>query len=193
MLMLNRKNARILAATLILTWTGAACGADTYNAGELSMPRVAIGGATYSNMVVTVGSIVSGPSGTGPYGVEDRYDPGSKQLTVQAVTAGSATYYNVVVTVADLISIGGVAGADTYDGSELAIAYAQVLGGSLYTDVVISGTSINSVAGGMPALIADTYDAATRQLTIPAVQVGSHVYTNVTITVGTVESTGDSP
>jgi phospholipase C len=192
MLMLNRKNARILAATLILISTGSAFGADTYNAGALSMPRVAIGGATYSNMVVTVGSIVSGPSGTAAYGVEDSYDPASRQLTVQAVTAGSATYYNVVVTVTGLVSIGGVAGADSLNGTELSIPYAQVLGGSLYTDVVISGMSIIGVAGGMPALRADNYDAATRRLSIPAVldQANGRIFTNVTVDVGHLLSIG---
>jgi phospholipase C len=192
MLKLNPECAGILAAALIMIFTGAAFGADTYNAGELSMSSVAIGGATYSNMVVRVEAIVSGPSGTGAYGVLDRYDPGSKQLTVQAVTVGSATYYNVVVTVADLISIGAVAGADSYNGSELAISYAQVLGGSLYTDVVVSGTSIESVAGGMPALLSDEYEASSGQLSIPAVvdQQNGRIYTNVIAQVGTPVSIG---
>jgi phospholipase C len=201
MLVLNPMNARILLpgratlsilGALILAWTGAAYGADTYSAGELSMPSVVIGGATYSNMVVTVGSIVSGPSGTAAYGTEDSYDPGSKQLTVQAVTVGSATYYNVVVTVAGLVSIGGVAGADSYSGIELAIPYAQVLGGSLYTDAVITGASIVSVTGGMPALRVDNYDAATRRLSIPAVidQSNGRIYTNVIANIGQLVSVG---
>jgi hypothetical protein len=58
---------------------------------------------------------------------------------------------------------------------------------------VITVGRIISVAGGMPAGAQDIYNPANRQLAIPAVQVGSHVYTNVTITVGTVESSGESP
>jgi phospholipase C len=192
MLMLNPKRAEILAATLIMSFTAAAFGADTYSAGELSMPSVVIGGATYSNMVVTVGSIISGPTGFSAYGLADSYDPATHQVSVQTVKVGSATYYNVIATVTGLVSIGAVAGADSYNGSELAIPYAQVLGGSLYTDVVVSGTSIESVAGGMPALLADSYDTATRQLTIPAVldQQNGRIYTNVIAQVGQLLSIG---
>jgi phospholipase C len=202
MMMLNPMNARIrlsgrsmasiLGAALILAWTGAAYGADTYHAGELSMPSVVIGGATYSNIVVRVGSIVSGPSGSSAYGVEDSYDPGTNQLSVQTVKVGSATYYNVVVTVAGLVSIGGVSGADTVSGTELSIPYAKVLGGSLYSDVVISGASVVSVSGGMPALRVDNYDASTGQLSIPAVvnQQDGRIFTNVIAHIGTLMSIG---
>ena len=157
----------ILAATLILLGSAAAYGADSYNAGQLTMSTVVIGVATYSNMVVTVGSIVSGPT-------------------------GSATYYNVIVTVAGLVSIGGVAGVDTDRGTELTIPYVKVLGGSLYTNVVISGASVVNVAGGMPALLVDIYDASTGQLTIPAVvdQQNGRIYTNVLANVGTLVSVG---
>jgi phospholipase C len=189
---LRRCARSVLAATLIMIWTGAAYGADTYSAGELTMPSVVIGRATYSNMAVMVGSIVSGPTGTSAYGLEDSYDPGTNQLAVQSVKVGSATYYNVVVTVAGLVSIGGVAGADTYNGTELAIPYVKVLGGSLYADVVVSGGSIVSVAGGMPALSADSYDSSTGQLTIAAVvdQVNSRIYTNVIVNAPTLLSVG---
>jgi phospholipase C len=182
----------VLAATLIMVWTGAAYGADIYSAGQLSMPSVVIGGATYSNMVVMVGSIVSGPSGTSAYGLEDSYDPGTNQLAVQTVKVGSDTYYNVVVTVASLVSIGSVAGADSYNGAELTIPYVQVLGGSLYTDVLVSGVSLISVAGGMPALPADSYDASSGQLSIPAVvdQQNGRIYTNVLVNVAHLLSVG---
>ncbi len=192
MLMSHRKNAAsILAATLIMIWTGAAHGADSYNAGQLTMPTVVIGVASYSNMVVRVGSIVSGPSGNSAYGVEDSYDPQTNLLTVQAVKVGSATYYNVIVTVAGLVSIGGVTGVDT-SGAELTIPYVKVLGGSLYTDVVISGASAVRVAGGMPALLVDVYDASTGELSIPAVvdRQNGRIYTNVLARVGTMVSIG---
>ncbi len=181
----------ILAATLILLGSAAAYGADSYNAGQLTMPSVVIGVATYSNMVVTVGSIVSGPTGSSAYGPEDSYDPNTNQLTVQAVKVGSATYYNVIVTVAGLVSIGGVAGVDT-SGTELTIPYVKVLGGSLYTNVVISGASVIGVAGGMPALRVDIYDASTGELSIPAIvdRQNGRIYTNVLAHVGTLVSIG---
>ncbi len=185
----------LLTATLILVRCGAvAYGADSYSAGELSMPSVVIGGATYSNMVVTVGSIISGPTGFSAYGLADSYDPATHQVSVQTVKVGSATYYNVIATVTGLVSIGAVAGADSYNGSELAIPYAQVLGGSLYTNVAISGTSKcrQHRTGGMPALLTDDYEASSGQLSIPAVvdQQNGRIYTNVIAQVGTPVSIG---
>jgi phospholipase C len=188
-----RRGARsVVAAMLIMAGTSVACGADSYSAGLLTMPSVLIGGAAYSDMVVRVGSIVSGPSGSSAYGIEDSYDPDTKQLTVQTVTVGSATYYNVIVTVAGLVSIGAVSGADTYSHSELTIPYAQVQGGSFYTDVVIAYAGTVSVAGGMPAMRADNYNPSTHALAIPAfVNLASgRIYTNVIVHVGNLQSLG---
>jgi uncharacterized repeat protein (TIGR03803 family) len=177
------------AALLFLICAYGAHGQDIYNGTELTIPSVLIGASTYSDMVVTVGHIVSGPTGTTPAGSEDSYDPGNNQLTVQTVTYGSVTYHNVVVTVAGLISIGGVAGADIYNGNNLSISYVQV-GGTVYDKVIITVGSVVSVAGGMPAYVPDTYNSLTGQLAIPAVQAGSHVYTNVIVKPGEVTSVG---
>jgi phospholipase C len=191
-LRLRLRSQAAVAATLMMAWAGAACGTDTYSAGQLSIPTLAIGGATYSNVVVRVGSIVSGPVGTSPYGDADTYNPANGQLTVQSVTVGSATHYNLVVTVASLVSIGGVAGADTYDGSDLTIPLLQVLGGPLYTNVVVDGGTITSVAGGMPGLAFDTYDAQADQLAVPALvnRVDGRIYTNAIVGAGILDSNG---
>jgi phospholipase C len=193
---LRRYSGSIKAALLFLVCIAAAYGSDTYSPAnkQLSIPTVAIGYATYSNMVVSVGSIVSGPTGTAPNGSEDRYNPANNELTVPEVTVGANTYYNVVATVASLVSIGGVAGADSYNGTELRIPFVQVAGGSLYANVVISVGSIISMAGGMPAVALDTYNSATNQLAIPAVvdQVNGRIYTNVVVTGGKVVSLGAS-
>jgi hypothetical protein len=163
-----------------------------YSAGQLLMPLVDIGNVVYTNMLVTIGKVVSGPSGTSPIGTAVIYTPLNNELTIPSGTIGTTTYYNVGVTVGSLVSIDGVAGADSYDGSHLTISSVQV-GGKVYHNAVITVGRIISVAGGMPAGAQDIYNPANRQLAIPAVQVGSHVYTNVTITVGTVESSGESP
>jgi hypothetical protein len=163
-----------------------------YSAGQLLMPVVDVGSVVYTNMVVTIGKVVSGPSGTSPIGTVVIYNPANNQLTIPDGTVGTTTYYNVGVTVGSLVSIDSVAGADSYDGSHLMISSVQV-GGTVYHNAVITVGRIISVAGGMPAGAQDVYDPANRQLSIPAVQVESRVYTNVTITVGTVESTGESP
>jgi hypothetical protein len=90
---------RWLSISLLLVFGASAYGADSFSAGKLTIPTLVIGNATYSNVVVTVGSILSGPAGSTPIGTVDTYNPANGQLTVQAVTLGPNTLYNVVVTV----------------------------------------------------------------------------------------------
>jgi uncharacterized repeat protein (TIGR03803 family) len=177
------------AAMLSLICAFTAFGADSYDPAthQLMIPSLAIGLATYANVVVKVGTIISGPTGTSPNGPEDSYDPGNRQLTVQSVTVGAATYHNVVVPVLSLDSIQSVSGADTYNGSSLAIAFAE-LGGTIYDNVVVTVGGLVGIGGGMPTLAVDTYHGSSNQLQIPAVQVGNQVRTNVVITVGSVKS-----
>jgi hypothetical protein len=162
-----------------------------YSAGQLTLPSVSIGNAIYSDMVITVGHIVSGPTGTAPESSGDIYDPVTKQLTVPEALVGATTYHNVAISVGSLVSIGSVSGADDYDGTYLEISSVQV-GSKVYTDVVITLGKLISVAGGMPTAAQDQYNLANHQLLIPAVEFNGHVYTNVTITVGTIVSVGGS-
>ena len=150
------------------------------------LPTVYIGNAVYSDMVLTVSAINSGPTGTAPESSGDVYDPSTNRLTVPAITLGAANYYNATATVAGLVSIGGVTGADVYDGTYLVISSVQVQGGSVYSEVIISVGNVIGAAGGMPKAVRDQYNPANHQLLIPAVQYAGKVYTNVTITVGSV-------
>jgi hypothetical protein len=167
-------------------------GSDTYDPAtkQVTIPSIIIGNATYSNMVVTVGKIVSGPTGSAPTSTGDFFNPANNQLAIPVVTYGANTYYNVVIAVGRLVSIGGVTGADTYDGKNLAIPSVQVLGGAIYSNVVITVGNIISAGGGMPTNFWDAYDPASKQLTIAAIQLGSKVYTNAIITVGYLVSAG---
>lgn len=187
-----RQISRPLAGCLLFL-TGTAAAADSYNLAtrQLSMPSVVIGGATYSNMVVTVGDIISGPTGTTPNGSVDSYDPGTDQLTIQTVVASSNTYHNVIATIAGLVSVGGVTGANTYSGTSLTVPFVQA-GGRTYSNVVAAVGSVVGVAGGMPTLATNTYDPSTNQLAIPAVtdRNNNQVYTNVIVTVKSVSSVG---
>lgn len=160
----------------------------TYGAGELTVPSLAIGTASYSDVIVTVANLVSGPSGTSPNGSTASYNPANRLMTIPDGFDGSAQYYNVVLKVGNLVSIGGVTGADTYDGVHLTIPSVQVVGGSVYTNVVITVTRIVSAAGGMPAAAEDQYTGASKELFIPAVTYHGHVYTNVTVAVGAIVS-----
>jgi hypothetical protein len=78
---------------------------------------------------------------------------------------------------------------DIYDGSQLHIAIVQV-GPAIYRDVYITIKDIVALNGGPVYVGIDTYDAATNQLTVPDVVVGSTHYTNATVTVDKVVKVG---
>jgi uncharacterized repeat protein (TIGR03803 family) len=175
-----------MAVLALLAGANRAQGADVYTApNALAIPLLRIGTATYSNVLLTIGSIVSAPSGTSPHGNVDTYDPVSNQLTIPAVLVGATTYYNAVVSVSQLTSIGGVSGADTFDGAHLRIPYVVVGAASYYNVVLaVSIANVAAVHDGMPGTTWDQYDAATGKLTIPVVRVGSNSYTNAVLNVG---------
>ncbi len=176
-----------MTALLLLVCTCEAWGTDSYNGVDLTIPAVTVGNAIFSNMVVTVAGIVSGPSGGAPSGNADSYNPANNELTIPAVTVGANTYANVIIQVGTLVSIGAVSGADVYNGTDLIIPSVQV-GGTVYKNVVITVGSIQSAGGGMPQILRDVYNPATKELTIAAVQVGNRVYTNAVITPGRIVS-----
>ncbi len=179
-----------LAVLCLLGCAVAAHATDTYSGGTLQIPSIAIGDVTYSNLAVTIGTIVSGPAGSAAAGSGDVYDPVSRLLTVPAVTVGDHTYYNVVATVARLVSIGGQSGADSYDGRSLIVPRVQILGQAQRSNVVVSVASVVRVEGGMPTLVQDEYIPQTNQLVIPAVAAYGRVLTNVVDNVGSVIAGG---
>ena len=174
---------------ILLAWSVQASGADTYSGGQLKVPSLAIGNATYSDVIVDISALLGGPAGTGPAGSIDTYNPLTGQLSAQAVTLGSTTVYNGLATVGKVISIASVSGADTYNGAELSIPYAEV-NGTIYTNAVVTISAIVNVANGMPSVPWDSYNPASKQLTIAAVTYAGKVYTNVTVTINSVVSVG---
>jgi NHL repeat-containing protein len=177
----HRSAWSLLAAAALLCFSRGAVASDTYNGAMLSIPTLVIGNATYSNVVVTVDQIVSGPT-PGPVNISpDFYDPSTGYLTVRAVVFGGNTYYNVSVTVGRLLSIGSVSGADSYTGTQLMTPAVQI-GSLIYNNIVLalSTADVVQVAGGMPSAAFDQYTTA-GHLLIPAVQTGNKVYTNVTV------------
>ena len=179
---------------LLLAYASGAHGADSYDPADnqLAIAAVLIGGATYSDMVITVGDVSSGPVGNSPNGSVDSYNPMNRLLSVPSVMINGSLSYNYLGTVANLVSIGSVSGADTYDPSSgrLTIASVSVDDSAIYTDVVVSVGAVISIAGGMPAQTRDSYSSAANTLTIPGMEMGGSVYTNVTMTVGNVLSVG---
>jgi hypothetical protein len=184
------------AAVVFLACSGAAWAfGGSYDPATrvLTAEYVTLGGALYTNMQVSVSGIVSGPAGAGPNGYAYSYDTASKQLTVPRVMVGDSQYNNVVATVGSLVAPGQVSGADVYDGNFLTIPYVQVgASGTVYGNVVVTINSVLSVDGGMPKNPRDIYNhyPGGNNLIIGAVQFGSHIYTNVTVNVGTIVSVG---
>ncbi len=177
------------AAGILLVCATAAQAADSYSAGHLTIPTLSNGPVTYSNVVVAVGAITSGPAGSAPLRSVDSYDISSGQIMVNSVSVGAGTFYNAAITVASLTSIGTVTGADSYNGTNLTVSYVQV-GNSFYRNAVVTVSSIVHIGGGMPTGAWDIYNGANGELTIPAVQVGATVYTNVTVRVKGIVSVG---
>ncbi len=162
-----------------------------YAAGQLMIPALVIGAASYSEVTVPVIGIVSGPTGTQSGNVPS-YNPANGRLTVPVVMVGTTPYNNVVVISGSGVSIASVTGADTYNAAnnQLAIPSVQVAGGLTYNNVIITVGSIVSIGNGLPVAANDQYTPATNQLLIPAVQVADSVYTNVVVTVGNLVSIG---
>ena len=181
------------AALCLLAGTAAAQPLDTYDParGQLTIPTLSVGSATFTNVVVSVGlgNIVVAPSGSQPKGTVDTYDPASNHLTVQQVQVGAKTYYNVVVAPTGLLSAGGVTGTDTYDAPSgvLTIPAVQV-GGLVYTNVKIHPGAILSQGGGLPHQTLDVY--AGGELTIEAVVFQGRVFTNAIISAQSIVSIG---
>ena len=180
-----RKTESLFA--MLLFAAHAAGAADTYDpsTGTLTIPAFTVGSVTYADAVVTVGGIVTPPSGGAPEGTADSYEPVNQQLTIPAVMVGGSVYYNAVITVQTLNSVGGVTGADVYRNGYLAAASVQY-GANIYQNVILALTAqrVVSVQGGMPAAAQDQYDPAAGRLIMPAVRVGNRVYTNVIVAAG---------
>jgi beta-glucanase (GH16 family) len=191
----SRRAAQSLAATL-LALTATAAAADSYDpaTGQLTIPQLQLGAATYTNLVVTIGTVMTPPHGATASGGSDSYDVDNQQLTVPTVTADGATYHNVVATVTGVVSIGAATGVDSYFNSQLTIPALEIPGGASYADVVADVGTLVSVGGGMPRGTEDSYDAAHGQLKIPAVldEVNGRIYTNVVVTPGAIVSINGS-
>jgi hypothetical protein len=117
-----KKLVQLLAIFALSGFIACAHSADSYNAAnnQLTIPQVLVGNTTYSNVVITVGSVVS--IGAAPaIGTYDTYD--GTALTIPSVSALGTTYYNVKVTVGSVISVGGQAGTVTFSSDADFVAY----------------------------------------------------------------------
>jgi uncharacterized repeat protein (TIGR03803 family) len=176
-----RQQVRSLGWVLLLSICGTASyAADTYNGTELSIPTLIIGAGTYSDVVVVPAAILSVARGE-PDGSVDSYDPANGQLFIPSVLVGSTTYTNVTITVRTLVSIGSVAGVDTFNGTQIIIPTVQLLNGPVFNTGVVTVGRIISAGGGMPNNIRDVFNLANFQLTIAAIEYNGKIYTNAVV------------
>ncbi len=107
----KRLNCLVVGSACLFTFLIAAPSkaADSYNAstGVLTIPYVAVGGAFYKDVSITLDKIISYSAAVQypsiPY---DTYNSTNNQLTIPVVNVGSASYYNVVTTVGRLLALG---------------------------------------------------------------------------------------
>ena len=81
---------------------------DTYDStsNQLTIPTVQVGSTTYTNVVISVGNVLS--IGNSPAtGQVDVYNSTNGQLMIPSVLVGSTTYNNVIITVSSVLSLGG--------------------------------------------------------------------------------------
>jgi len=103
------KRLNCLVVGFACLFTSPSKAADSYNAstGVLTIPYVAVGGAFYKDVSITLDKIISYSAAPQypsiPY---DTYNSTNNQLTIPVVNVGSASYYNVVTTVGRLLALG---------------------------------------------------------------------------------------
>jgi hypothetical protein len=185
----------MLLAFACVAGSSASFGSDTYNAvtHQLTIPELQFGNVTFWDAVVTPGKLV-GIAGGAPKGFWDAYIvlPGAgDELTAPSVVDGATTYTNVTAIITNMTSVGSVSGADSYDGTYLYIP-SVLAGNKLYSYVVLTVSGVDSLQSGLPERSIDTYDLTTRELEIPAVQVGGRAFTNAAVSVGKVVSVNGS-
>ena len=71
----------------------------------MRISSIQVGSATYNNVVIAVGSVLSAAEGM-PNNAGDQYIPASKELIISAVQFNSHVYTNVAITVGGIVSLG---------------------------------------------------------------------------------------
>ena len=116
--------------------------------------------------------------------ITETYTPSDSLVAIPALAIGNTTFFNTVLVFGGLVS-GPTSGppAGTVDSYDPATGYLTVqsitLGSKTYDNLVVKVAGVVSIdsAVGTDSLVGG-------RLTIPAVQVGNTVYTNVTLSIG---------
>jgi hypothetical protein len=139
---------------------------DSYDGatGVLSIPVVNVGGmggSYYSNVSVTVGSVlVINTTNRSSQGF-DTYDAATNQLSIPSVNVAGTIYSDVVITVGHVLSVGRAC-VSALDCGVVVDAVATVSSGSGGTSPAVTGTASNAASPFASWLLAN-YSATTLQ------------------------------
>jgi len=161
---------RLLLSLLCMAGAGAAHAADSFDGTYLHIPLVVVNGTTFSNVVVTLGSVV-GVTGGAPVASYDSYDGATGHLSIPSVLVGSTVYTNVVIT------LGGVNGVG---GSSTASPVITSIDNSSPTPLTVLHIATSGLIPNAPAFVTFS-DGAKYSVTVPAVRVAA----DGTVVVGT--------
>ncbi len=148
---------------LFCAWTSFAV--DLFNSenGQLTIPSVSVGSIVYTNVVITVGQVLS--IGSAPaIGANDSYNASNGTLKIPIVNVSGQLYYNVVITLGSVINVGpsssqtftiagnvtGLNSGQTLVLSNNANDTFNVVGGSLLNPFANSGSASFSFSSPVP-------------------------------------------
>ena len=138
---------------------------DNFNPvnGQVTIPSVSVGSTVYTNVVITVGQVLS--IGTAPaIGPNDSYNASNGTLKIPIVNVSGQLYYNVVITLGSVINVGpsssqtftiagnvtGLNSGQTLGLSNNGNDTYNVIGGSLINPFANSGSSSFSFSSPVP-------------------------------------------
>ena len=114
---------------------------------QLTIPTITVSNTTYSNIVVTVGTVISSNTGVAP--ATDVYDVATNQLTIPSIMVGGVIYTNVVITVGQVLSVGSSTTAGVCPVAAQSDVWANVRLGCLQPGQNVISISANATGTPM--------------------------------------------
>ena len=152
--------------------------ADTYDATKstLTIPVLKVGETYYSDVIITLGKVVSVGSASSSYLSYDTYTAASNQLAIPYVTVASITYYNVVVTVGNVLSVGGTCASLAACTSSSTSSDSIYYGPATYATTIQTSYAPGALSSASALTNRSRYlfsDSATQSTSASYLQVGS--------------------
>ena len=152
--------------------------ANTYDSTKstLTIPVLKVGETYYSDVIITLGKVVSVGSASSSYLSYDTYTAASNQLAIPQVTVASITYYNVVVTVGNVLSVGGTCASLAACTSSSTSSDSIYYGPATYATTIQTSYAPGTLSSASALTNRSRYlfsDSATQSTSASYLQVGS--------------------